>query len=258
MRVAALSTALLSILGTTAVLANEYELFFVGGGEMRGRMLGNQKYDGQCGAKPDGPSGWMFCNGGMAGLVHYFENLHMEKANVLSANVGNTFFGTLWWRRYKGKEMAKFFNGAVYEDDALKDSNAYTQMPVFDVHTVQQAEFYEGVTSLAPLLKELKAPKVLSNFDFSSEPLLADCNDTAVPPNPCLTDDYVIIEKGGRKNWRYWACTKQSQRDYYNGRECDSERKRRLRHRGADAYPQDADGSSRLQHRRYLEWIGTR
>eukprot|EP00948_MAST-09A_sp_MAST-9A-sp1_P003401 g3401.t1 len=171
---------------------------------MRGRVLGSGKYDGQC--SPDssnvasGPQHWGgYCKGGIAPLIHYLEKLHNTTTDpVLSLNAGNSYFGTLWWRKFRGMRISSFFNKGVFADEAVTYSSI-TAKDVFDVHSVSLAEFYEGPGTISNVLKNVEAPVVLSNFDFSAEPTFANCKKTASPNTPCIEDEYVITQKGGRK-----------------------------------------------------------
>ena len=197
MKAALLSGVIAAVMAST-VSAASFNLTLLGSSEMRGRVVGNQKYDGQCGAEADGPAGWTFCHGGLAGKVYYYENVLNTTDNVLSVDAGNNFFGTLWWRKWKGKKIAEFYSSSIFADDALREPSKYTVRPMFDAMGVSTADFYEGASTLKGIVQALKPQVVLTNWDFSQETLFQSVNCKDPDDGSCL-DEYVIIEKAGRK-----------------------------------------------------------
>ena len=178
------------------IVSGEFNLTVLHTGDVRGRMVGNQKYDGECGAKAEGPSGYKFCHGGIAARVKYFEHVVNATENVLKIDNGDFFFGTLWWRKWGGFKMMEFVNGALFEDDAVLEPTKYTAQPMYDAIGISNADLSEGPASLAHLLKIGEPRMILSNFDVSEDPHLKDC--VTLSSHPCA-EPWAIIEKGGRE-----------------------------------------------------------
>ena len=111
------------------------------------------KYDSGCSSE-DNTEGK--CFGGSARLVTAVEAARGRAENSILVSGGDQFQGTLFYTYYKGKLAAEMMNKMGY-----------------DAMTVGNHEFDDGPEVLRGFMDALNFPVLMSNADFSAEPLLA-------------------------------------------------------------------------------------
>ena len=111
------------------------------------------KYDSGCSSE-DNTEGK--CFGGSARLVTAVEAARGRAENSILVSGGDQFQGTLFYTYYKGKLAAEMMNKMGY-----------------DAMTVGNHEFDDGPEVLRGFMDALDFPVLMSNADFSAEPLLA-------------------------------------------------------------------------------------
>lgn len=149
---------------------------------------------------------------GLAGVsrrLEYFSQVKKEHKNVLIVDAGDYNQGTPYFTVFKGKMEVELMNALGY-----------------DVATLGNHEFDNGVDELAKRLSKAKYPTVCANFDFSGTSL-----EKYVKP-------YVIINKGGKKIGIFGILTNlsnlvaKSSREgivYHNGFEVANETAKKLK-----------------------------
>lgn len=112
---------------------------------------------------------------GMGGVIEqaaYIDSVRKAdgKRNVLLLNAGDFSQGTSYFPELNGDIEIDVFNAAEYDAVAIGNH-----------------EFDNGLSELARRLKNLKAPALCANYDFTGTPLEG------------LTDPYTIVRKAGKK-----------------------------------------------------------
>ena len=111
------------------------------------------------------------CFGGTARLVTAIADARARSNNAILVDGGDQFQGSLFYTYYKGAMTAEFMTKLGY-----------------DAMTVGNHEFDDGPEVLRGFMDAVAFPVLMSNADFSGEPLLAD---------KLLKS--VVIERGGEK-----------------------------------------------------------
>lgn len=111
------------------------------------------------------------CFGGTARLVTAIADARARSNNSVLFDGGDQFQGTLFFTYYKGQLAAEMMNKLGY-----------------DAMTVGNHEFNDGPEVLRGFMDAVTFPVLMSNADFSGEPLLAD-----------KLQKSVIIERGGER-----------------------------------------------------------
>ena len=140
-------------MSASAALA-EYELTILHTNDFHARFEPITKYDNNCSAE-DNAAGE--CFGGSARLATAIAAARARAGNSLLVDGGDQFQGTLFYTYYKGKLAAEMMNKLGY-----------------DAMTVGNHEFDDGPEVLREFVDNVKFPVLMSNADFSDEPLLAD------------------------------------------------------------------------------------
>jgi len=162
-----LSSAAILALGAGAANA-EYSLTVLHTNDFHARFEPISKYDAGCSAE-DNTGG--ACFGGSARLVTAIADARARSNNAILVDGGDQFQGTLFYTYYKGKLAAEMMN-----------KMGYTAM------TVGNHEFDDGPEVLRGFVDAVDFPILMSNADYSGEPLLKDAISKS-----------VIIEQGGEK-----------------------------------------------------------
>jgi len=146
----------------------DYSLTILHTNDFHARFEPISKYDAGCSSE-DNTEGK--CFGGSARLVTAVEEARKRSNNSILVDGGDQFQGTLFYTYYKGKLAAEMMNKLGY-----------------DAMTVGNHEFDDGPEVLRGFMDAVTFPVLMSNADFSGEPLLAD---------KLLKS--TIIERGGEK-----------------------------------------------------------
>ncbi|MBU1279743.1 MAG: 5'-nucleotidase/apyrase family protein [Alphaproteobacteria bacterium] len=146
----------------------DYSLTILHTNDFHARFEPISKYDAGCSSE-DNTEGK--CFGGSARLVTAVEEARKRSNNAILVDGGDQFQGTLFYTYYKGKLAAEMMNKLGY-----------------DAMTVGNHEFDDGPEVLRGFMDAVTFPVLMSNADFSGEPLLAD---------KLLKS--TIIERGGEK-----------------------------------------------------------
>ncbi|WP_112321553.1 bifunctional metallophosphatase/5'-nucleotidase [Oceanibium sediminis] len=158
-----------SVLAMTAAPAfADYSLTVLHTNDFHARFEPISKYDSGCSSE-DNTAGE--CFGGSARLVTAVEEAKARTNNYILVDGGDQFQGTLFYTYYKGKAAAEMMNKMGY-----------------DAMTVGNHEFDDGPEVLRGFMDAVNFPVLMSNADFSGEPLLAD-----------KLAKSTIIERGGEK-----------------------------------------------------------
>ena len=139
-------------MSATGALA-DYNLTILHTNDFHARFEPISKYDSGCSAE-DNAEGK--CFGGSARLVTAIEAARARSDNSILVDGGDQFQGTLFYTYYKGKLAAEMMNKMGYE-----------------AMTVGNHEFDDGPEVLRGFMDALNFPILMSNADFSREPLLA-------------------------------------------------------------------------------------
>ncbi len=139
-------------MSATGALA-DYSLTILHTNDFHARFEPISKYDSGC-SSDDNTEGK--CFGGTARLVTAVEAARARAENSILVSGGDQFQGTLFYTYYKGKLAAEMMNKLGY-----------------DAMTVGNHEFDDGPEVLRGFMDALDFPVVMSNADFSAEPLLA-------------------------------------------------------------------------------------
>ncbi len=146
----------------------DYSLTILHTNDFHSRFEPISKYDSGC--KPEDNAEGK-CFGGSARLVSAVEAARAKTNNSILVDGGDQFQGSLFYTYYKGKAAAEMMNKLGY-----------------DAMTVGNHEFDDGPEVLRDFINAVEFPVVMSNADYSGEPLLAGK----------LTKS-VVIERGGEK-----------------------------------------------------------
>ncbi|KAH0547161.1 apyrase-like [Cotesia glomerata] len=111
------------------------------------------------------------CVGGLPRVFTAAKRLFKERPNAILLNAGDHYQGTLWYNLHRWNVTVTFFN-----------------MVPWDVLTIGNHEFDDGIAGLVPFLKNIKAPVVITNIDMSDEPTMQN-----------LTTNSTILYRGGKK-----------------------------------------------------------
>ncbi|OUS07217.1 multifunctional 2',3'-cyclic-nucleotide 2'-phosphodiesterase/5'-nucleotidase/3'-nucleotidase [Rhodobacterales bacterium 52_120_T64] len=139
-------------MSATGALA-DFNLTVLHTNDFHARFEPISKYDSGCSAE-DNTEGK--CFGGSARLVTAVEAARARAENSILVDGGDQFQGTLFYTYYKGKLAAEMMNNMGY-----------------DAMTVGNHEFDDGPEVLRGFMDALDFPVLMSNADFSDEPLLA-------------------------------------------------------------------------------------
>ncbi len=161
-------TSVAALALTSGMAAADYTLTILHTNDFHARFEPISKYDSPCSAE-DNTEGK--CFGGTARLVTAIEAARARSNNSILVSGGDQFQGTLFYTYYKGALAAEMMNKLGY-----------------DAMTVGNHEFDDGPEVLRGFMDAVDFPVLMSNADFSGEPLLAD-----------KLAKSTIIERGGEK-----------------------------------------------------------
>ncbi len=139
-------------MSATGALA-DFNLTVLHTNDFHARFEPISKYDSGCSSE-DNTEGK--CFGGSARLVTAVADARARAENSILVDGGDQFQGTLFYTYYKGKLAAEMMNKMGY-----------------DAMTVGNHEFDDGPEVLRGFMDALDFPVLMSNADFSAEPLLA-------------------------------------------------------------------------------------
>lgn len=162
----AITTAALAL--TAGAAAADYTITILHTNDFHARFEPISKYDSGCSAA-DNDEGK--CFGGSARLMTAIEEAKARAGNYLLVDGGDQFQGTLFYTYYKGTLAAEMMNKMGY-----------------DGMTVGNHEFDDGPEVLRGFMDAVNFPVLMSNADFSGEPLLAG-----------KLQKSTVIEKDGEK-----------------------------------------------------------
>ncbi|WP_296425209.1 bifunctional metallophosphatase/5'-nucleotidase [Yoonia sp.] len=151
---------------TAGAAAADYSLTILHTNDFHARFEPVSKYDSGCSAE-DNTDGK--CFGGTARLVTAIADARTRSNNAILVDGGDQFQGTLFYTYYKGAMAAEFMNKLGY-----------------DAMTVGNHEFDDGPEVLRGFMDRVDFPVLMSNADFSGEPLLAEALAKS-----------TVIERGG-------------------------------------------------------------
>ena len=138
-------------MSATGALA-DYNLTILHTNDFHARFEPISRFDSGCSAE-DNAEGK--CFGGSARLVTAIEAARARSDNSILVDGGDQFQGTLFYTYYKGKLAAEMMNKMGYE-----------------AMTVGNHEFDDGPETLRGFMDAVNFPILMSNADFSAEPLL--------------------------------------------------------------------------------------
>jgi 5'-nucleotidase len=144
----------------------DYTLTILHTNDFHARFEPISKYDSPCSAEENTEGK---CFGGSARLVTAIEEAKARTNNYILVDGGDQFQGTLFYTYYKGALAAEMMNKMGY-----------------DAMTVGNHEFDDGPEVLRGFMDAVNFPVLMSNADYSGEPLLAG-----------KLAKSVIIERGG-------------------------------------------------------------
>ncbi len=160
------SVAVLTLTGGMATA--DYALTILHTNDFHARFEQISKYDSGCGSD-DAAEGK--CFGGSARLVTAIADARARSNNSILVDGGDQFQGTLFYTYYKGALAAEMMNKMGYA-----------------AMTVGNHEFDDGPEVLRGFMDAVNFPILMSNADFSAEPLLAE-----------KLAKSTVIEQGGEK-----------------------------------------------------------
>lgn len=146
----------------------DYSLTILHTNDFHSRFEPVSKYDSGCSEEKNLEGK---CFGGSARLVTAIADARARSNNSILVDGGDQFQGSLFYTYYKGKVAAEMMNKMGY-----------------DAMTVGNHEFDDGPEVLRGFMDALNFPVLMSNADYSSEPLLAG-----------KLAKSVVIERGGEK-----------------------------------------------------------
>lgn len=153
---------------TAGIAAADYTLTILHTNDFHARFEPISKYDSPC-SEADNAEGK--CFGGTARLVTAISDARKRTNNAILVDGGDQFQGSLFYTYYKGKMAAEFMNKLGY-----------------DAMTVGNHEFDDGPEVLRGFMDAVNFPVLMSNADFSAEPLLQG-----------KLFKSTVIERGGEK-----------------------------------------------------------
>ncbi len=146
----------------------EYTLTILHTNDFHDRFEPISAFDSTC-APEDNVAGE--CFGGSGRLVTALAEARARSNNTILVDGGDQFQGTLFYTYYKGSMTAEFMMRLGY-----------------DAMTVGNHEFDDGPEVLRGFMDAVQFPVLMSNADYSGEPLLSD-----------KLMKSVVIERGGEK-----------------------------------------------------------
>ncbi len=152
----------------TGAAQADYTLTILHTNDFHARFEPISKFDSGCSEEDAGKGE---CFGGTARLVTAIADARARSNNSILVDGGDQFQGSLFYTYYKGAASAEFMGKLGY-----------------DAMTVGNHEFDDGPEVLRGFMDAVTFPVLMSNADFSAEPLLSD---------KLLKS--VVIEKGGEK-----------------------------------------------------------
>ena len=153
---------------TTGAAYADYTLTILHTNDFHARFEPISKYDSGC-SEEDNQAGE--CFGGSARLMTAVTEARARSNNSVLFDGGDQFQGTLFYTYYKGKLAAEMMNKMGY-----------------DGMTVGNHEFDDGPEVLRGFMDSVDFPVLMSNADFSGEPMLHD-----------KLQKSTVIERGGEK-----------------------------------------------------------
>ena len=151
---------------SAGVAQADYSLTILHTNDFHARFEPISKYDSPC-SEEENTEGK--CFGGSARLVTAIEAAKARSNNWILVDGGDQFQGTLFYTYYKGALAAEMMNKMGY-----------------DAMTVGNHEFDDGPEVLRGFMDAVNFPVLMSNADYSGEPMLKD-----------KLAKSVIIERGG-------------------------------------------------------------
>ncbi|MDE2647569.1 MAG: bifunctional metallophosphatase/5'-nucleotidase [Paracoccaceae bacterium] len=143
-----------------SLVSAEYSLTILHTNDFHARFQPISKYDNNCSEKNNLKGK---CFGGSARLIEAIKNERTKftnqfvNTNSILVDGGDQFMGTLFYTYYKGKVTAEMMNRLGY-----------------DAMTVGNHEFDDGPEVLRGFMDAVSFPVLMSNADFSKEPVLAN------------------------------------------------------------------------------------
>jgi len=168
-RIALKTTTALAALAMSAGMATaDYSLTILHTNDFHARFEPISKYDSGCSADSNMEGK---CFGGTARLITAVKDARARTNNSILVSGGDQFQGTLFYTYYKGKVAAEMMNKLGY-----------------DAMTVGNHEFDDGPEVLRGFMDALNFPVLMSNADYTNEPLLEG-----------KLAKSTVIERGGEK-----------------------------------------------------------
>ncbi|MDG1339513.1 MAG: bifunctional metallophosphatase/5'-nucleotidase [Paracoccaceae bacterium] len=153
---------------TAGAASADYTLTVLHTNDFHARFEPVSKYDSPC-SWEDNDAGE--CFGSSARLITAIEEARARTNNSILVDGGDQFQGSLFYTYYKGAVAAEMMNQMGY-----------------DGMTVGNHEFDDGPEVLRGFVDSVSFPILMSNADFSGEPLISDAIQKS-----------VVIERGGEK-----------------------------------------------------------
>lgn len=154
-----LAIASFTLIMSGSLVSAEYSLTILHTNDFHARFQPISKYDNNCSEKNNLKGK---CFGGSARLIEAIKNERTKftnqfvNTNSILVDGGDQFMGTLFYTYYKGKVTAEMMNRLGY-----------------DAMTVGNHEFDDGPEVLRGFMDAVSFPVLMSNADFSKEPVLA-------------------------------------------------------------------------------------
>ncbi len=155
-----LAIASFTLIMSGSLVSAEYSLTILHTNDFHARFQPISKYDNNCSEKNNLKGK---CFGGSARLIEAIKNERTKftnqfvNTNSILVDGGDQFMGTLFYTYYKGKVTAEMMNRLGY-----------------DAMTVGNHEFDDGPEVLRGFMDAVSFPVLMSNADFSKEPVLAN------------------------------------------------------------------------------------
>ena len=155
-----LAIASFTLIMSGSIVSAEYSLTILHTNDFHARFQPISKYDNNCSEKNNLKGK---CFGGSARLIEAIKNERTKftnqfvNTNSILVDGGDQFMGTLFYTYYKGKVTAEMMNRLGY-----------------DAMTVGNHEFDDGPEVLRGFMDAVSFPVLMSNADFSKEPVLAN------------------------------------------------------------------------------------
>lgn len=143
-------------------LGEDFHMTILHTNDVHARIEETNKYGGPCESD---------CFGGVARRHTVIQEIRRSHENVLLLDAGDQFQGTLWFNYYQGNATKHFIKKLGY-----------------DVITLGNHEFDNGIEGLAAYLKDLMIPVVCANLNTSKTPSLQN-----------LVTASTVINVGGRQ-----------------------------------------------------------